>query len=110
LPRSPPPPPLKDVQAKLGELQEDKILACVDGAIKVGKLTPVQRDWALKLGRKDISELNSYLATAPTFEGGRVIEGKPSTETSKLTEEERVVCSVMGWSEEDFLDQKKKEA
>jgi phage I-like protein len=39
-----------------------------------------------------------------------VIEGQPGTETSKLTEEERVVCSVMGWSEEEFLDQKKKEA
>jgi phage I-like protein len=101
---------VKDVQAKLGELQEDKILACVDGAIKGGKLTPAQRDWALKLGRKDISELNSYLDTAPTFEGGKVIEGKPGEEASKLTEEERVVCSVMGWSEAEFLDQKKKEA
>lgn len=101
---------LKDVQAKLGELQEDKILASVDGAIKLGKLTPAQKDWALKLGRKDISELNSFLATAPAFEGGAKVDGKPGTETSKLTEEERVVCSVMGWSEEDFLDQKKKEA
>lgn len=99
-----------DIQKQLGELQEDKVLACVDGAIKVGKLTPAQKDWALKLGRKDISELNSYLATAPVFEGGKVVDGKPGAETSKLTEEERVVCSVMGWSEEDFLDQKKKEA
>lgn len=101
---------LKDVQAKLGELQEDKVLAAVDAAIKQGKLTPAQKGWALKLGKQDLSELNSFLATAPVFEGGKVIEGKPGEETSKLTEEERVVCSVMGWSEEDFLDQKKKEA
>lgn len=101
---------LKDVQTKLGALQEDKVLACVDAAIEDGKLTPAQKDWALKLGKQDLGELNSFLATAPTFKGGKVVEGKPGTETSKLTEEERVVCSVMGWSEEDFLDQKKKEA
>lgn len=101
---------LKDVQAKLGELQEDKVLAAVDAAIEQGKLTPAQKDWAVKLGKQDMSELNSFLATAPVFKGGKVIEGAPGTETSKLTEEERVVCSVMGWSEEEFLDQKKKEA
>lgn len=101
---------LKDIQTQLGALQEDKVLAAVDTAIADGKLTPAQKDWAVKLGKQDIGELNSFLATAPTFKGGKVIEGKPGTETSKLTEEERVVCSVMGWSEEDFLDQKKKEA
>lgn len=101
---------LKDVQAKLGELQEDKVLAAVDAAIEGGKLTPAQKDWALKLGKQDLSELNSFLATAPIFRGGKVVDGQPGTETSKLTEEERVVCSVMGWTEEDFLDQKKKEA
>ncbi len=101
---------LKDVQTRLGQLQEDKVLAAVDTAIEEGKLTPAQKDWALKLGKQDLSELNSFLATAPVFKGGKVIDGKPGTETSKLTEEERVVCSVMGWSEEDFLDQKKKEA
>ncbi len=101
---------LKDVQTKLGQLQEDKVLAAVDAAIEDGKLTPAQKDWALKLGKQDIGELNSFLATAPAFKGGKVIDGKPGEETSKLTEEERVVCSVMGWSEEEFLGQKKKEA
>lgn len=101
---------LKDVQTRLGELQEDKVLNCVNEAIEQGKLTPAQKDWALKLGKQDMSELNSFLATAPVFKGGKVIEGRPATETSKLTEEERVVCSTMGWSEDEFLAQKKKEA
>lgn len=101
---------LKDVQAKLGELQEDKVLAAVDAAIEQGKLTPAQKDWAVKLGKQDMPALNSFLDTAPAFKGGKVIEGQPGTETSKLTEEERVVCSTMGWSEEEFLAQKKKEA
>ena len=101
---------LKDVQVKLGELQEDKVLNCVNEAIEQGKLTPAQKDWAMKFGKQDLSELNSFLATAPVFKGGKVIEGKPGEEASKLTEDERVVCSVMGWSEEEFLAQKKKEA
>lgn len=99
-----------DIQKQLGALQEDKVLACVDAAIEDGKLTPAQKDWAVKLGKQDLGELNSFLATAPAFKGGKVIEGQPGQEASKLTEEERVVCSVMGWSEEAFLDQKKKEA
>ncbi|QDH35842.1 phage protease [Porphyrobacter sp. YT40] len=92
-----------DIQKQLGALQEDKILACVEGAIKAGKLTPAQRDWALKLGRKDVSELNSYLATAPTFEGGKVIEGKPASGAGKLTEDEAAICSMLGVSAEDYL-------
>jgi phage I-like protein len=94
---------LKDVQAKLGALQEDKVLACVDAAIEDGKLTPAQKDWALKLGKQDISELNSFLATAPTFQGGVRIEGSPETRKSSLTEDEAAICSMLGVSPEDYL-------
>ncbi len=94
---------LKDVQAKLGELQEDKVLAAVDAAIEQGKLTPAQKDWALKLGKQDMSELNSFLATAPAFKGGKVIEGNPETRKTALTEEEAAICSMMGVSAEDYL-------
>ncbi|MFO6448925.1 phage protease [Erythrobacter sp. NE805] len=94
---------LKDVQKQLGALQEDKVLAAVDAAIEEGKLTPAQRDWALKLGKQDISELNSFLATAPAFKGGKVIEGTPETRKTALTEEEAAICSMMGVSAEDYL-------
>jgi phage I-like protein len=94
---------LKDVQAKLGELQEDKVLAAVDAAIKQGKLTPAQKDWAVKLGKQDMSELNSFLATAPVFEGGVRIEGNPETRKTALTEEEAAICSMMGVKPEDYL-------
>lgn len=94
---------LKDVQAKLGQLHEDKVLAAVDAAIEEGKLTPAQKDWALKLGKQDIAELNSFLATAPVFKGGKVIEGNPETRKTALTEEESAICSMMGVSAEDYL-------
>lgn len=94
---------LKDVQAKLGELQEDKVLNCVNAAIEEGKITPAQKDWAVRLGKQDLSELNSFLATAPAFKGGKVIEGNPETRKTQLTEDEAAICSMMGVSPEDYL-------
>lgn len=91
------------MQAQLGALQEDKVLACVDGAIEEGKLTPAQRDWALKLGKQDIAELNNFLASAPAFQGGVRIEGTPETRKTALTEDEAAICSMLNVSPEDYL-------
>ena len=60
--------------------------------------------------KQDMGELNSFLGTAPAFKGGKVVEGKPDATASKLTDEESAICSAMGWSEDEFLEQKKKEA
>jgi phage I-like protein len=94
---------LKDVQTKLGQLQEDKVLAAVDAAIEEGKLTPAQKDWAIKLGKQDIGELNSFLATAPAFQGGVRIEGTPETRKTALTEDEAAICAMLGVKPEDYL-------
>lgn len=45
--------------------RETEVVALVDGAEKAGKLVPAQRDWAIKLGRKDVGELKAFLETAP---------------------------------------------
>ena len=102
---------LKDVQTQLATLNEDRVTAAVDGAIEAGKLTPGQRDWALKLGKKDMGELNSFLGAAPAFDGGRpVITDANGQRVEQLTDEEKAVCSSMGWDETEFLEQKKKDA
>ena len=101
---------LKEVTEQLATINEERVIAAVDAAIEGGKLAPALKDWAIDLGKSDIGELNSYLDKAPVFKGGKIVEGKPETETSKLTEEEAAVCSVMGWSEAEFLEQKQKEA
>jgi phage I-like protein len=92
-----------DIQKQLGALQEDKVLACVDAAIEEGKLTPAQRDWALKLGKQDIGELNNFLASAPAFQGGVRIEGTPETRKTALTEDEAAICAMLGLKSEDYL-------
>lgn len=101
----------KDVQTQLAEIREEKVLATVDSAISEGKLAPAQKDWAVRLGKKDIGELQSFLGTAPVFPGAKpTVKGDPKGDVTKLTAEESAVCSVMGWDEAEFLEQKKKEA
>jgi len=95
---------LKDVRSRLGALEEEKVLAMVDGAIEEGKLTPGQKDWAVKLGKKDQGELQSFLDGAPAFQGGDRLHGKPPAGgNSKLTAEEAAICSQLGLTEDEFL-------
>lgn len=94
---------LKDVQGRLAAIEDEKILAMVDQAVSAGKLTPAQKDWAIKLGQKDAGELQSFLGSAPVFAGGRQVEGQPGPEKGKLTGEERAICAQLGVTEADFL-------
>lgn len=95
---------LKDVQAQLAAIQEEKVLASVDQAIEQGRLVPALKDWAISLGKKDISELQSYLGKAPVFSGGSQLQGDPpATEKGKLSAEESAICAQLGISEADFL-------
>lgn len=96
-----------ELKSRVDQLDADKVLAMVDQAVAGGKVTPGMRQWAIDLGKKDIGELNSFLGVAPAFEGGATVTTQPKSDVTKLTEDERVVCSTMGWSEEEFLAQKK---
>lgn len=95
---------LKDVQAQLNAIQEEKVLASVDQAIEQGKLAPALKDWAISLGKKDIGELQSYLGKAPAFKADSQLQGDPpATEKGKLNAEESAICAQLGISEADFL-------
>lgn len=41
----------------------------VDAAIAAGKLVPAMREWAVKLGQADMTQLNAYVAAAPVIPG-----------------------------------------
>jgi phage I-like protein len=94
---------LKEVRDELAGIREEKVLAMVDQAVKDGKLTPAQKDWATKLGKQDVAELQSFLGTAPIFPGAGTVKGEPKAEKGKLTEEEAAICSALGISEADYL-------
>lgn len=94
---------LKDVNARLASIEEEKVLATIDQAVADGKLAPAQKDWAIALGKKDFPSLQSFIGDAPAFKGGQQIDGDPPTEKGKLTQEERVICAQLGVSAADFM-------
>lgn len=98
------------LQARLSRLEEDRVLASVEAAVSSGKLPPAMKDWALELGKKDEAALNSYLAVAVPFPAGAAIAGEPKPEKGKLTDDERVICSMLGVSEAEFLKTRDEEA
>lgn len=95
---------LTEIRTELATIREEKVLAMVDQAVAGGQITPGQKDWALKLGRKDVGELQSFLGTAPVFEGARThAEKKVAVTVTSLTEEQVIACEMTGTSREDFL-------
>lgn len=56
-------------------------IAAVDGAIKAGKLTPAQRDWAVERAKKDMKDFETFLAGQPVIvaPGAKQPGGKPHT-------------------------------
>lgn len=101
-----------DLASRLKALEEGKVLASVDEAVAAGKIAPAMKAWAIKLGKQDAAALASYIEQSVPFAGKAQVKGDISgaTDPSSLTDDERAVCSMMGWSEEDFLAQKKEDA
>jgi phage I-like protein len=94
---------LKEVKDQLATINEERVINAVDAAIEAGKITPGQKDWAIKLGNQDMGELNAFLDTAPVFKGGKQIEGKPDARKGQLDEDEAAICAQLGLSPEDYL-------
>lgn len=61
------------LQTQLATLQSEvtdrKVLEVVDAAVVANKIVPAQRDWAMKLGKADMAQLNAFLASAPAIPG-----------------------------------------
>lgn len=101
---------LKDVTDQLAEIREEKVIATVEQAIEGGKLPPAQKDWAIAHGKADFASLQSFLGGQPAFKGGSQLQGDPPAgDKTKLTEEERAICSQLGIAQEDFLKSRDKE-
>ena len=92
-----------ELAARLGRIEEDRVLASVDAAIGAGKLTPAMRQWAIDLGRKDEAALASYLSAAPAFAAGAQVQGDPAPKKGALSDEEKAICAQLGLAEADYL-------
>lgn len=75
-------------------------------ALRDGKITPAQKDWAKAYALKDREGFGAFVTAAPkVVETGMSASGGASrvAGASKLTEEERLVCKQMGLDEAEFL-------
>lgn len=102
---------LDAANARLVQIEEERVLASVDAAVADGKLAPAQRDWAISLGKKDQAALAGFLASVVPFGGDKAtVQGDPKPEKGKVTAEEVAIASMLGVSEADFLKTRNEEA
>lgn len=99
---------LKKVQDSLAA---DKASAEVDSAMKAGKITPAQKDWALAYASQNPEEFKKYVASAPVITGAVLDAGKPVYKAGEvsLSPDDIALCSMMGVTPEDFKKQREAE-
>lgn len=62
----------------------------VGAAMKAGKVTPAQKDWALKYAKNDAKGFGAYVANAPVTVPVGGLAGDPPLETGQPTDEAQV--------------------
>lgn len=94
---------MKEMQDELATLKneraQEKATAAVEGALKVGKILPAQKDWALGVASKDLAEFDKYIAAAPVLIQNSGL-GNYTVDTaaaqSGLTQEQSRVAAILG--------------
>lgn len=102
----------KQTAARLKAL-EDKTSAkeaeaLVTAAMQDGKITPAQKDWALKAAAQDPAFFEDFVSTAPVVvKGGKVLATIEPPKDGQLDDEEKkIIASMPAVSEEAYLAMK----
>ncbi|MGH7916427.1 MAG: phage protease [Candidatus Binataceae bacterium] len=118
--------PVAQLQTALTELNSlraararDRAEHAVSEAIRSGRLTPAQREWAVTYCQADENGFASFIARQPSVLSGAFnFEGEPSVRIqhgestargragAALNHTERAVCSGLGVSAEDFVQRR----
>ena len=104
---------MQELQTKLAALTAsvtgDKVEQLVDKAIADGKLLPVQKDWALELGKSNQAALTTYLEKTPAIaalSGQQSDTVKVGETVVALSATEAKVAQQLGLSNEDYAKSK----
>ncbi|MCG8436194.1 MAG: phage protease, partial [Gammaproteobacteria bacterium] len=97
----------EDLAKRLAKIEDKNATkaaeAKAEAAIKEGKLTPAQRDWAIGYARRDPEGFDAFVDKQPVIVasggGGGV---KPPKGSDGLNQEEAAVCKAMGLDPEAF--------
>lgn len=80
----------------------------VTKALKAGKITPAQREWAEKYAEQDLAGFKSFIEKAPQVVPLEkiVLKDDPKPTNKELDEEEIRVCNMLGVNQEDYKKMK----
>ncbi|MCX5785673.1 MAG: phage protease [Elusimicrobia bacterium] len=98
---------VKTLSDKLAARDADEL---VQVALKAGKISPAQNDWAKKYAAEDPEGFKVFVAKAPVVVpmGNEHKEPAPEPTSQELTAAEVVACKQLGISVEDFKKHNKK--
>lgn len=105
----------QEVASQLKKLQEDtakgKAETAVEAAMKEGKITPANKEWAMSYAQKDPEGFASFIKDAPVVvAAGSQISGKnPPAGDGALTNTEMQVASMLGTPRDKLEEAKKKQ-
>lgn len=94
---------LKEVKdATLSEKAENAVSA----AIKDGRVTPGQKEWALSYAKSDLAGFEGYIKGAPVLTASQMtVTKREDNGRVPLDDAQRAVCSALGLSEEEYRKQ-----
>jgi phage I-like protein len=100
-----------EVQEELEALKErvarETAVQVVEEALKVGKVAPAQKDWALEYYRQDPEGFRTYLARAPKLvPTGEVLEFTKEGRGGNLLPEELALCQSLNLAPDEYLKAK----
>jgi len=80
-----------------GEQRTTQASQLVEGAMRAGKVTPAQKDWAIAYASKDPASFEAYLKTAPVIgQGTQVPDEPPPASSHTLTPDQKTLAAAMG--------------
>lgn len=94
---------LKEIKdATLSEKAENAVSA----AIKDGRVTPGQKEWALSYAKSDLAGFEGYIRGAPVLTASQMsVTKRDANGPMPLDDAQRAVCSALGLSEEEYRKQ-----
>ena len=85
------------------DLKADKAEAAVAEAMKAGKVSPAQKEWAVAYARADLDGFGKFVSAAPVIvTAGHSTSGAPPRKEGELDETQQAICKNLGISAEQF--------
>ena len=93
----------QDFEKLQAKLAEKDAADAVDAAMKTGKITPAQKEWATEYAKDDLKGFQTFVAKAPVVVPVDKLAGKTEDKTAgTLTETDLQIAKMMGVSEDDI--------